>query len=82
MNTEYIWKAKLGILYANYEPKHTNLDIVSEYKYLGLENNGFLHLGITANILSHSTGRATIAKTKNFKDLGFKMYQKLFNRGV
>ena len=63
----------------------TNLDIVSQYKYLGLVLNKFLDLGITANILSDSAGRALgaiIAKTKNLKDLGFKTYQKLFNTGV
>ena len=45
----------------------TNLDIVSQYKYLGLELNEFLDLGITANIFSDSAGRALdaiIAKTK------------------
>ena len=63
----------------------TSLDIVSQYKYLGLVLNEFLDLEITANILSDSAGRALgaiIAKTKNLKDLGFKTYQKLFNTGV
>ena len=62
----------------------TNLDIVSQSKYLGLVLNEFFDLGITANILSDSAGRALgaiIAKTKNLKDLGFKTYQKLFNTG-
>ena len=62
----------------------TNLDIVSQYKYLGLVLNEFLDLGITANILSDSAERALgaiIAKTKNLKVLEFKTYQKLFNTG-
>ena len=56
-----------------------NIDIVSQYKYLGVVLNEFLDLGITANILSDSAGCAVcaiIAKTKDRKDLGFKRYQK------
>ena len=56
-----------------------NIDIVSQYKYLGVVLNEFLDLGITANIWSDSAGCAVcaiIAKTKNRKDLGFKTYQK------
>ena len=46
----------------------TSLDIVSQYKYIGLVLNEFLDLGLTANILSDSTGRALgamIAKPKS-----------------
>ena len=65
--------------------RETNLDIASQYKYLGLVLNEFLDLGITANILSDSAGRALgalIAKTQNLTDLGFETYLKLFNPGV
>ena len=68
-----------------FHERETNLAIASQYKYLGLVLNEFLDLGITANILSDSAGRALgalIAKTQNLTDLGFKTYLKLFNTGV
>ncbi len=61
------------------------LEVVSEYKYLGIFLNEYLLYEYTADILSKSATRAlgsVINKFRSLKNMGFKTYTKLFNACV
>ncbi len=61
------------------------LEIVAEYKYLGVHLNEFLLYEQTADILSKSATRAlgsVINKFRSLKNMGFETYTKLFNACV
>ena len=61
------------------------LEVVSEYKYLGVILNEFLLYEKTADILSKSATRAlgsVITKFRSLKNMGFETYTKLFNACV
>ena len=63
----------------------TQLDIVSQYKYLGVILNEFLDYSVTAKFLADSGNRALgalINKYKHLNGLGYYSYTKLFQSGV
>ena len=63
----------------------TKLEIVSNYKYLGVIFNEHLNYDICSKTLAESGGRALGAiwcKFKLMKDVGFKTYSKLYETGV
>ena len=62
-----------------------DIQMTSQYKYLGIVLDEFLDYNVTADILADSAGRAlgaVIGKTKQFKDLGFNTFSKLVKSGV
>ena len=62
-----------------------NVDIVEEYKYLGVYLNEYLDYNVIANTLSGAAGRAlggVIAKFQNLKNVGFSTFSKMYNTGV
>ena len=62
-----------------------NLEVVSQYKYLGLVLNEFLDFSITAALLAESAGRALGAiysKYRHTNGLGYKSYTKMYHSGV
>ena len=62
-----------------------NLEVVSQYKYLGLVLNEFLDFSITAALLAGSAGRALGAiysKYRHTNGLGYKSYTKMYHSGV
>ena len=61
------------------------LDIVSEYKYLGVIVDEHLSFAQCSKTLSESGGRALsaiISKLKQFKDVGFNTFSQMFSSGV
>ena len=61
------------------------IEIVSQYKYLGITLHEYLDFKFTMDELSDAAGRAlgaVIAKTKHLKDIGYNTYTKLFDTGV
>ena len=63
----------------------TELEIVNTYKYLGVYLDQHLDFSITGESLAGAAGRAlgkVIAKFKNFRNVGFLTYEKLYNNGV
>ncbi len=63
----------------------TDIKIVDSYRYLGVEINSNLNYKRSAEILSNAGGRALgciIQKFKTFKDIGYKTYNQMYNRGV
>jgi hypothetical protein len=61
------------------------LNIVDQYKYLGVVLNENLNYNITARVLSDAANRglgSLINKYKHINGLGFNTYTKLFNCGV
>ena len=71
----------------NFEFKygHSTLNIVGIYKYLGVYMDEHLTYSDCINALSESAGRALggiIGKFKQFKDIGYNTFEKLFNSGV
>ena len=62
-----------------------DIQITSQYKYLGIVLDEFLDYNVTADVLADAAGRAlgaVIGKTKQFRDLGFNTFSKLVNSGV
>ena len=71
----------------NFEFKYGNktLDKISEYKYLGVILDEHLTFTPCSKILSESGGRAlgaVISKFKQFKDVGFNTFSKMYESGV
>ena len=63
----------------------SNLEIVSSYKYLGITLSEYLDFNVTANVLAGAAGRALgaiLAKFKEFGNVGFKAFTKLFESNV
>jgi len=66
----------------NFMLGNITLEIVDEYKYLGLVLNEHLNYNITCDILSRSAGRAfgsCINKFKSLKNMEFRTYTKIYN---
>ena len=64
---------------------NTNLNIVSEYKYLGVILDENITFTKCSKTLAKSWGRALssiISKFKTFKDLGYKTYTSMYLSGV
>ncbi len=71
----------------NFEFKIANqkLDIVDQYKYLGVLLNEYLDFSHTASLLSASASRALgaiIGKTKKLREVGFNTFSKMFDTCV
>ncbi len=69
----------------NFKLGASQIEIVEQYKYLGIIMDSALDFTITAGVLADSAGRAlgaVISKFKANKGLGFKTYTKLFDTGV
>ncbi len=69
----------------NFKLGAKTLDIVSNYKYLGIMLNEYLDYTVCAETLSGAAGRAlgaVIGKTRHLKELGFKCYEKLYRTGI
>ncbi len=64
---------------------NTELNIVGQYKYLGIILNEFLDYDVTAQVLSDAANRAfgsVINKYKSINGLGYYTYTILFQSGV
>ena len=62
-----------------------SLEIVEEYRYLGIVINEHLKFEHTSTILSEAAGRAlggVISKFKMFKNVGFRTFSKLYHSSV
>jgi hypothetical protein len=94
------WRLKLNVEKSNivhFRPKRqnrttfcfkyaaTSLNIVSNYKYLGLFFDEFMTFDECAKVLGNSAGRAlggVIAKFKQMKNIGYKTYSKMYDAAV
>ncbi len=66
-------------------PGNTELNIVEEYKYLGIVLNELLDYDVTAQVLSDAANRAlgsVINKYKSINGLGYNTYTRFFQSGV
>ena len=64
---------------------NVNLTIVSEYKYLGVILDDHLKYTVCSKTLADSGGRAlsaVVSKFKQFKDIGYGCYTKMFDACV
>ena len=69
----------------NFKCGNNKLEIVHQYKYLGVVLDEYLDYKTTTEILASSAGRAlgsVINKVKSNKDLGFQTYTTLYNNCV
>ena len=63
----------------------TPIKVVNKYKYLGVIFDEFLEMNCNAEVLSQSGGRALggiIHKFREFRDIGFQTFTKLYENGV
>ena len=61
------------------------IDITDKYKYLGIYLNEYLDFNVTCETLAGAAGRAlggVISKFKQFKDVGFNTFDKMYHSGV
>ena len=69
----------------NFNVNDVNLEIVSEYKYLGVVLQEYLDYNTTAELLASASGRAlgaVINRVKWNKDLGYATFTKLIDSCV
>ncbi len=63
----------------------SELEIVKQYKYLGVFLDEYLDFNVTANVLAGAAGRvlgAVLSKLRNFGNIGFKSFTKVFDSSV
>ena len=81
----HIRKKRNPVTNFTFRLKNADLEIVEEYKYLGLVFNEFYEMGKTVEFLSSSAGRALgaiIAKFRQYKDVGYNTFTKLYESCV
>ncbi len=64
---------------------NSELEIVSQYKYLGIMLDEYLSYDVTANLLASAAGRAlgaVITKFRTYKNVGYKTFTRLFDVSV
>ncbi len=70
---------------ASYTFGIVDLNVVHRYRYLGIVFNEYLDFNVCVDILSDAAGRAlgaVIGKSRHLKDIGFKFFQKPFDKCV
>ena len=65
--------------------ENSQIEIVNRYKYLGVLLDDHLDFSTTAELLAGAAGRAlgaVLTKFKNFRNIGFNTFRKLFDTSV